>query len=336
MANEYQKAKDVFIQRKTNHGTFEEYALIVNPSSVVITDCCDNLIMVSTASLLVDSASHAVQSDSASYLSGSKGIVETFTVTGLLNAGQISSSQVYITSSHLIVTSNIIEINAQVPHERYAGIAMYDSGSTQQEASLLWDGQNNYFFVSSSDGGYDRQLITGPENEGFLTLGYIPVATGSNGLIDSIISQSGNSIVINGDLVTNNITASQFLGTASNAVSSSYALSSSYSYSGSYAESASYALSSSYAVTSSFVTFDNYFLKNTTTLTESIIRQYDSIFNPSNLFISSSHIFIIRQNADYYVLGDLINSGTIINDGTLKIGGILYNVGFISGSGIIE
>ena len=66
------------------------------------------------------------------------------------------------------------------------------------------------------------------------------------------------------------------------------------------------------------------------------INAYDSIFNPSNLLITSSSIFIIEENADYYVLGDVINSGSIIVNGTLKIGGILFNNGSIVGSGSIE
>lgn len=61
-----------------------------------------------------------------------------------------------------------------------------------------------------------------------------------------------------------------------------------------------------------------------------------SIFNPSNLTVLSGSTFIIDADADYYVLGDLYNSGTTIVNGTLKVGGIIYNSGSITGSGIIE
>ena len=94
--------------------------------------------------------------------------------------------------------------------------------------------------------------------------------------------------------------------------------------------------SASYALSASYANVDSYFLKNTTSKSEERVRKYDSIFNPSNLFISSSCIFIIEPNADYYVLGDLVNSGSIVVDGTLKIGGILYNAGSMTGIGIIE
>ena len=68
--------------------------------------------------------------------------------------------------------------------------------------------------------------------------------------------------------------------------------------------------------------------------TSSVI-DYDTIFNPSNLTVQSSSIFIIDSTSEYYVLGDLTNEGQIIVDGTLKIGGALYNSGSIIGNGII-
>jgi len=61
-----------------------------------------------------------------------------------------------------------------------------------------------------------------------------------------------------------------------------------------------------------------------------------SIFNPSNLTVLSTSIFIVDTNADYYVLGDLYNDGEIVVNGTLKVGGNIYNSGTITGSGIIE
>ena len=246
----YEKAKDVFIQRKKSLGAFEEYPLIVGPNSVVATNASNDLIMIPVVELFsfasVGSASYAntaswainainggtllitgstypitsswsenaVNATSSSYLSGSDAIVGTLTVTGLLNATQISGSQVYITSSQLTVTDNILTLNANTPYLRYAGIEMYDSGSTDQVSSFLWDGENNYFFLSSSDGGYSRKIVTGPDNEGDLTSGYITLATSSNGLINSIISQSGNIISIGGSLNVSNLTASLF-GTSS-------------------------------------------------------------------------------------------------------------------------
>jgi hypothetical protein len=70
--------------------------------------------------------------------------------------------------------------------------------------------------------------------------------------------------------------------------------------------------------------------------TTDIISSHQSIFNPSNLTILSDSIFIIENNAEYYVLGDLINNGILNVNGTLKIGGILFNNGTINNTGIIQ
>lgn len=156
----------------------------------------------------------SASSISISYFTGSNGVFNTLTINGLLNATQISGSQVYVTSSQLVVTDNILTLNASTPHLRYAGLNLYDSGSTQNIASFLWDGENNYFLLSSSDAGYSRKIVTGPDSEKNLTSNYIPLITGSNGLINSIISQSLNTIGISGSLVANNITASLY-GTSS-------------------------------------------------------------------------------------------------------------------------
>jgi hypothetical protein len=79
------------------------------------------------------------------------------------------------------------------------------------------------------------------------------------------------------------------------------------------------------------------FLKNQSD-NVNIISEHQSIFNPTNLIIQSSSIFIIEQNAEYYTLGDLINSGSLIVSGTLIVGEGLISSGPIilaSGSGQI-
>lgn len=40
--------KDIFIERATNTGTFEEYALRAQPNSILMTDAYGNLVMVPT------------------------------------------------------------------------------------------------------------------------------------------------------------------------------------------------------------------------------------------------------------------------------------------------
>ena len=85
------------------------------------------------------------------------------------------------------------------------------------------------------------------------------------------------------------------------------------------------------------ITGETYFLRNQTHANQTdIVKVHESIFNPDNLEILSSSIFIIEPTAAYYFLGDLDNSGVIDVNGTLKIGGALTNSGSIIGSGIIE
>ena len=55
----YQKAKDVFTQRKVVDGTFEEYPLIVQPNSVLVTDSNNNLVMVTSSSFIAGTGSIA-------------------------------------------------------------------------------------------------------------------------------------------------------------------------------------------------------------------------------------------------------------------------------------
>jgi hypothetical protein len=73
-----------------------------------------------------------------------------------------------------------------------------------------------------------------------------------------------------------------------------------------------------------------------TNITTDTIQINESIFNPADLTVLSASVFIVDTDADYYILGDLYNYGSIIVNGTLKVGGIIYNYGSITGSGIIE
>jgi len=140
-------------------------------------------------------------------------------VDGSIYASVFSSSNIYITSSHLVITDNIITLNALTPYVRYAGFEMYDSGSGTL-SSLLWDSENNYFFVSSSDAGYARQVILGPDLEKSLTPGYIALISSSNSITSSIMHQEGNTIIVDGNISASVFSSSVnpgvgFYGTAS-------------------------------------------------------------------------------------------------------------------------
>lgn len=234
-------------------------ATLVTGGTYFITSSWAGNSIVSNTSLYASQSQWAVSASFASSsLTASSAndflVRNNLTVNGILYASQLSSSQIYITSSQLTVTDNIITINALSPHVRYAGLEMHDSGSTEQMASFLWDSQNNYFFLSSSDAGYSRRIVTGPDNEGALSIGYVPIATGSNGLVDSIAYQNGNTFIVNGTISASNIIAT-INGTASWANNAVYALTSNTSYTSTSSLFATSALSTSFAsssVSSSF------------------------------------------------------------------------------------
>ncbi len=138
-----------------------------------------------TASYLVPTNNYIVSSLTSSNL----------LITGTLYASSFSSSTIYITSSEFIVTDNIITLNALNPYKRYAGLELHDSGSNNF-SSILWDSQNNYLFVSSSETVGSRQIILGPDNEVNLISNYIPLISGSNTITSSIIYQNTGNIGI--------------------------------------------------------------------------------------------------------------------------------------------
>jgi hypothetical protein len=148
-----------------------------------------------TASRLVGTA------DSASYLTPTNNYTvsnltsSNILVTGTIYASNFSASTIYITSSEYIVSDNIITLNALNPYRRYAGLELHDSGSSNF-SSILWDSQNNYLFVSSSETVGSRQIILGPDNEVNLISNYIPLISSSNTITSSIIYQNTGNIGI--------------------------------------------------------------------------------------------------------------------------------------------
>lgn len=152
-----------------------------------------------------------------------------------------------------------------------------------------------------------------------------------------VVDDLTQTIEVTGSLNAPNITGS-LQGTASYAITASYVTSSGVygPYGADSILSSSYALTASYAMNGGGGGGTTVFLKSRTTAnaTSSVV-DYDSIFNPANLLVQDTSVFYVDSTSYYYVLGDLVNSGSIVVDGTLKIGGTLYNVGSITGTGSI-
>ena len=81
------------------------------------------------------------------------------------------------------------------------------------------------------------------------------------------------------------------------------------------------------------------FTKNATDIiSPNVIRSYQNIFNHDNLTVTTDDTFIVEKNAEYYMLGDLTNDGTVVVSGSLAVDGAINLYGpliLASGSGII-
>ena len=136
-------------------------------------------------------------------ISGSMYITNNLVVYGSSSIQNVSASNVYF-------GDNIITLNTVSPALRFAGIEVYDSGSTGVSGSLLWDSLNNrwlYAQPSGSGAAYNSAiLINGPQNSGSLgseaslTAKFIPVAQGSDHIMNSQIQDDGTTVSIAGNL----------------------------------------------------------------------------------------------------------------------------------------
>ncbi len=153
-----------------------------------------------------------------------------------------------ITGSATIIGDSIIVLNNDTPTQRYAGVAVYDSGSTGVTASLEFDGlSNDWFYEYSDDGGVTTDhgvVMFGPEYSVKGTPTYPSANTllkgnGGHHVEDSSITDTGALVTVNNPLtvtgqINGNLTGN-VTGNASTATTASYALVSNTSVSASYA-----------------------------------------------------------------------------------------------------
>ena len=129
------------------------------------------------------------------YVSGSTTIAGNLTVLG-------SATQVILSASTVEIDDNILRLNAYSPFQRYAGIEVMDSGSTNVSASILWDSTNDYWLFTSASGQTGKAITTTFGTQGSeisLAINTIPKATGLNAIGDSLITDNGTSFAYNTD-----------------------------------------------------------------------------------------------------------------------------------------
>jgi hypothetical protein len=146
------------------------------------------------------------------WISGSLNVAGDFTVFG-------SSSVVYISSSTVIINDNIIQLNAFFPFERYAGFEVFDSGSNQRSASLLWDGQSDNWTTVDQNNSASNIIIGPTASFGSpiqgLTVNRLTKAYEGNAISDSALSDDGTTLRYTGNVISASaITASN--GTITN------------------------------------------------------------------------------------------------------------------------
>jgi hypothetical protein len=121
-----------------------------------------------------------------------------------------------VTGSAKIIGDAYIVLNNDTPAERYAGIAVYDSGSAGVTSSLEFDGQtNDWFYEYSDDGGATTEhgaVLFGPEyntkgSPTYPTSNTIQKGNGGHHLLDSNITDNGSTITLGSNTtVSGNIT----------------------------------------------------------------------------------------------------------------------------------
>ena len=104
-----------------------------------------------------------------------------------------------VTGSAKIIGDAFIVLNANSPTERYSGIQVYDSGSSDT-GSLQYDSINNHWFYESTNEGYASGLIAGPTaSKGNLTWptdNTLVKSKNFNHIVDSNITDDGSLITL--------------------------------------------------------------------------------------------------------------------------------------------
>jgi len=179
---------------------------VVAPSNILFTKGDS-----STFNLVINNVSSASYADSSSLAQNIiPGLSPTFTnttVTNNLTVNGTASIAVlnYVTGSATYIGDSFVVVNTDLPAQRYAGLAVFDSGSSPQvSASLEWDGQNDIWILKEETGN-TSVVLTGPTgskgSEVYTTLNKLQKGLGWNYVGDSSITDDGTKVTISTGLV---------------------------------------------------------------------------------------------------------------------------------------
>jgi|DEB0MinimDraft_4_1074332.scaffolds.fasta_scaffold00723_4 hypothetical protein len=148
-------------------------------------------------SLVSATSSYAVKSSDNSF-SG----LQTFNNVAINGTASIAYLQ-SITGSAKVIGDAFIILNADTPTQRYAGVKVYDSGSSPiSTGSFQWDSVNNDWFYEYEKDATDYAVaLFGPEfatkgTPTYPTSNTIQKGTGGHHLADTNITDDGTSVTI--------------------------------------------------------------------------------------------------------------------------------------------
>ena len=188
------------------------------------------VLQTDTTGTLIGSSDLNVNSITASNISASGNLTASslYIAGNSILGGDVTilgtSSIVNISSSTIIIGDNRIQLNAFSPggtSQRYAGLDLTDSGSTNSvTSSLLWDSLNNYLLLTNNQSGSSpiatssAIVLQGPTgsfgSEVLLTANtFLKAQTTVGNLVSSGLSEDGGQLLYAGT-----ISASTFSGSA--------------------------------------------------------------------------------------------------------------------------
>jgi hypothetical protein len=134
-----------------------------------------------------------------------------FSGSGMVVPGNLTvqGAMTYISSSVVDIGDNRIRLNVLTPGQRYGGLDVVDSGSLNATASLLWDSQGDYWFMTDATNPLvSNKVMGGPTgsfgSENNLTYGTLPRAQTGDTLENSLLVENGYTLNYNsGQFVVN-------------------------------------------------------------------------------------------------------------------------------------
>ena len=181
-------------------------------SASLASDIATNKANISTQTSRVDSLVSATSSYAVKSSNNSFSGTQTFDNIAVNGTASIAYLQ-QVTGSAKVIGDAYIILNADTPTQRYAGVKVYDSGSSPiSTGSFQWDSVNNDWFYEYEKDATDYAVaLFGPEFATKGTPSYpgthkVQKGTGGHHLGDSNITDDGSSVVVSTPLTASSYT----------------------------------------------------------------------------------------------------------------------------------